>query len=104
MKVNAAALSLRSGQLEEAAALCREAYTQFLALQDERGMAVVSLNEVTALMWLGRVPDAQTRYAEALKRSTANHFELLRSSALINLGTVRLEQGAIKDARGLLSN
>ena len=103
VKVNAAALSLRSGQLEEAAALNREAYTQFFALRDERGMAIASLNEGTALMWLGRVPGAETRYREALNRSTANNFELLRSSALVNLGTVRLEQGAIEEARGLLS-
>lgn len=93
--VRAAALWVRMGEFEKGEEWSRDAYNRFRELQDERGLCMSALNLGTALMWLKRVDEAEPYYREALKYATRNKFKLQKAIALVNLGTVYVEQGHI---------
>lgn len=102
VNVNEAAMSVRTGRFEKAITLSEEAHTLFIDLGDEQGQVVASLNHGTALMWSENVDAADFWYRKALDRATVNAFEFQQAAALVNLGTVRLEQQSVSEALNLL--
>ena len=97
--VSAAARWVRMGEFEKGEEWSQNAYNLFRQLHDERGLCTSALNLGTALMWLKRVDEAEPWYREALQHATRNKFKLQKASALVNLGTVYVEQGHLDIAR-----